>query len=86
MASSAATRVRELDALVELAARVAGVPYAAVNLFSNDVQHEDLGICEDVQRGLPVVVRMMTRVEQVQVMLYFFSTSGRTPDMKVARM
>jgi signal transduction histidine kinase len=30
---------RALDALVELAAQVAGVPFAAVNLFSRDVQH-----------------------------------------------
>ena len=31
---------RELDALAALAAQVAGVPYAAVNLFSRDVQHQ----------------------------------------------
>lgn len=31
---------RELDALVELAAQVAGVPFAAINLFSRDVQHQ----------------------------------------------
>ncbi len=31
---------RELDALVELAARVAGVPFAAVNLFTADTQHQ----------------------------------------------
>lgn len=31
---------RELDALVELAAQLAGVPYATVNLFSSDVQHQ----------------------------------------------
>lgn len=30
---------RELDALVDLAAQVAGVPFAAVNLFTSDVQH-----------------------------------------------
>lgn len=31
---------RELDALVELAARLVGVPFAAVNLFSADTQHQ----------------------------------------------
>jgi signal transduction histidine kinase len=31
---------RELDALVELAAQVAGVPFAAVNLFSTHTQHQ----------------------------------------------
>lgn len=31
---------RELDALVELAAQVAGVPFAAVNLFTTDTQHQ----------------------------------------------
>ncbi|WP_210438176.1 sensor histidine kinase [Nocardioides xinjiangensis] len=31
---------RELDSLVELAAQVAGVPFAAVNLFSGDTQHQ----------------------------------------------
>ncbi|KRE94638.1 hypothetical protein ASG76_09495 [Nocardioides sp. Soil774] len=31
---------RDLDALVELAAQVAGVPFAAVNLFTSDTQHQ----------------------------------------------
>ncbi len=31
---------RELDALVELAAQVAGVPYAVINLFSSHSQHQ----------------------------------------------
>lgn len=31
---------RELDALVELAAQVAGVPFAAVNLFTSSTQHQ----------------------------------------------
>ena len=31
---------RELGALVDLAAQVAGVPYAAVNLFSSRFQHQ----------------------------------------------
>ena len=30
---------RELDALADLAAQVAGVPFAAINLFTRDVQH-----------------------------------------------
>ena len=31
---------RELEALVDLAAQVAGVPFAAINLFSSEVQHQ----------------------------------------------
>ena len=33
-------RIRELDALVELAAQVAGVPFAAINLLSAHSQHQ----------------------------------------------
>ncbi|RYB96340.1 sensor histidine kinase [Nocardioides glacieisoli] len=31
---------RELEALVDLAAQVAGVPFAAINLFSSELQHQ----------------------------------------------
>ncbi len=71
-------RRRELDALVTLAAQLAGVPYAAVNLLSSHSQHQvatagfdggdspvEYSLCREVvESGLPMMMQDAGRDER----------------------